>query len=213
MQSEQPTDRRDYLIAARDRLHERLLEAGLAAEDIAVIAPYAAQVRWLREHAPQAIQKYGFKAVIGRIAGTAGVKPANIDELITERTKVELAHDDFAEIASWGPRAQRPVLIVRGLDVGQGTAQAAGAEGGTGRDWLAQQLASVGASAAMRCRLTMATVMAPCSLAISAITGAAPVPVPPPMPAQTNTRCAPSSSFSSKPRSTSADFAPVSGCR
>ncbi|REK07222.1 MAG: AAA family ATPase [Planctomycetota bacterium] len=30
----------------------RLLEAGLPAADIAVIAPYAAQVRWLRQHAP-----------------------------------------------------------------------------------------------------------------------------------------------------------------
>ena len=30
----------------------QLLEAGLSAADIAVIAPYAAQVRWLREHAP-----------------------------------------------------------------------------------------------------------------------------------------------------------------
>ncbi len=31
----------------------QLLEAGLPASDIAVIAPYAAQVRWLREHAPE----------------------------------------------------------------------------------------------------------------------------------------------------------------
>ena len=30
----------------------QLLEAGLPAAEIAVIAPYAAQVRWLREHAP-----------------------------------------------------------------------------------------------------------------------------------------------------------------
>ena len=30
----------------------QLLEAGLPAADVAVIAPYAAQVRWLREHAP-----------------------------------------------------------------------------------------------------------------------------------------------------------------
>ncbi len=30
----------------------QLLEAGLPASEIAVIAPYAAQVRWLREHAP-----------------------------------------------------------------------------------------------------------------------------------------------------------------
>ncbi len=29
-----------------------LLEAGVAASDIAVIAPYAAQVRWLRERLP-----------------------------------------------------------------------------------------------------------------------------------------------------------------
>ena len=32
---------------------QQLLEAGLPAADIAVIAPYAAQVRWLREHAPE----------------------------------------------------------------------------------------------------------------------------------------------------------------
>ena len=32
----------------------QLLEAGLPAADIAVIAPYAAQVRWLREHAADA---------------------------------------------------------------------------------------------------------------------------------------------------------------
>ena len=31
----------------------QLLEAGLAAADIAVIAPYAAQVRWLREQAAE----------------------------------------------------------------------------------------------------------------------------------------------------------------
>ncbi len=32
---------------------QQLLEAGLPASEIAVIAPYAAQVRWLREHAPE----------------------------------------------------------------------------------------------------------------------------------------------------------------
>ena len=32
------------------KLADRLLDAGLAADAIAVIAPYAAQVRWLREH-------------------------------------------------------------------------------------------------------------------------------------------------------------------
>ncbi len=31
---------------------QQLIDAGLPAADIAVIAPYAAQVRWLREHAP-----------------------------------------------------------------------------------------------------------------------------------------------------------------
>jgi hypothetical protein len=39
MQPDQPADRRDYLIAARDRLHERLLEAGDA-----YIAPISKQL-------------------------------------------------------------------------------------------------------------------------------------------------------------------------
>lgn len=34
------------------KLIERLTDAGLSPADIAVIAPYAAQVRWLREHCP-----------------------------------------------------------------------------------------------------------------------------------------------------------------
>ena len=74
-----------------------------------------------------------------------GVPEACIDSPEAEATQ-------FDSEALWqrvgaGVQAGRPVLIVRGLDVGQGTAQAAGAEGGTGRDWLAQQLAAVGASA------------------------------------------------------------------
>jgi hypothetical protein len=39
MQPDQPADRRDYLIAARDRLHERLLEASDA-----YIAPISKQL-------------------------------------------------------------------------------------------------------------------------------------------------------------------------
>lgn len=75
----------------------------------------------------------------------AGVPEACIDSPEAEATQ-------FDSEALWqrvgaGVQAGRPVLIVRGLDVGQGTAQAAGAEGGTGRDWLAQQLVAVGASA------------------------------------------------------------------
>jgi len=74
-----------------------------------------------------------------------GVPEACIDSPEAEATQ-------FDSEALWqrvgaGVQAGRPVLIVRGLDVGQGMAQTAGTEGGTGRDWLAQQLAAVGASA------------------------------------------------------------------
>lgn len=74
-----------------------------------------------------------------------GVPEACIDSPCADATQ-------FDSEALWqrvgaGVQAGRPVLIVRGRDVGQGTAQTAGAEGGTGRDWLAQQLAAVGTSA------------------------------------------------------------------
>ena len=74
-----------------------------------------------------------------------GVPESCIDSPEAEATQ-------FDSEALWqrvgaGVQAGRPVLIVRGLDVGQGTAQTAAAEGGTGRDWLAQQLTAVGALA------------------------------------------------------------------
>ncbi len=68
-------------------------------------------------------------------------------------------------------------------------------------------------SSAARCRLrpsnlnglvTTPMVSAPCSRAISAIAGAAPVPVPPPMPAVTNTMSQSSSSLVSSSRVSSA---------
>ena len=46
-----------------------------------------------------------------------------------------------------GVQAGRPVLIVRGLDADHSAAHTEGPGPGTGRDWLAQQLAAAGASA------------------------------------------------------------------
>ena len=59
--------------------------------------------------------------------------------------------------------------------------------------------------------VTTPTVKIPISLAIEAITGAAPVPVPPPMPAVINTISAPSSDFWIASRSSSAAWRPTSG--
>ena len=59
--------------------------------------------------------------------------------------------------------------------------------------------------------VTMPTVSAPISFAISATIGAAPVPVPPPMPAVTKTMSAPLSVAAISSRLSSAAFAPTSG--
>ena len=59
--------------------------------------------------------------------------------------------------------------------------------------------------------VTTATVNAPISFAIDAITGAAPVPVPPPIPAVIKIMSAPVKSSSIAPRSLSAAFLPTSG--
>ena len=59
--------------------------------------------------------------------------------------------------------------------------------------------------------VTIATVKMPSSLAICAITGAAPVPVPPPMPAVINTRSAPFKTSVKEDLLSSAAFLPISG--
>ena len=60
-------------------------------------------------------------------------------------------------------------------------------------------------------RVTTATVSAPISLAISPITGAAPVPVPPPIPAAMNTRSAPSSVRRTSSASSATAWRPIPG--
>ena len=60
-------------------------------------------------------------------------------------------------------------------------------------------------------RVTTPTVSAPVSLAISAITGAAPVPVPPPMPAATNIMSESRTASYSSSLLSSADLIPRSG--
>ena len=60
-------------------------------------------------------------------------------------------------------------------------------------------------------RVTTATVRMPMLLAMSAITGAAPVPVPPPMPAVMNSMSAPSISSEIRSRSSLAASRPISG--
>ena len=60
-------------------------------------------------------------------------------------------------------------------------------------------------------RVTTATVSAPSSLAISPITGAAPVPVPPPIPAAMNTRSAPSSVLRTSSASSATAWRPIPG--
>ena len=59
--------------------------------------------------------------------------------------------------------------------------------------------------------VTTATVRIPISLAISAITGAAPVPVPPPIPAVMKAMCAPRSASAIWSRASSAAHFPASG--
>ena len=59
--------------------------------------------------------------------------------------------------------------------------------------------------------VTTPTVRAPCSFAIRAITGAAPVPVPPPIPHVTNTMSAPFSAADISSALSSAAFSPISG--
>ena len=59
--------------------------------------------------------------------------------------------------------------------------------------------------------VTTATVRIPISLAISAITGAAPVPVPPPMPAVMKSRLAPRIASATCSRFSWAAAAPISG--
>jgi len=60
--------------------------------------------------------------------------------------------------------------------------------------------------------VTTPTVRAPCSFAILAITGAAPVPVPPPIPQVTNTISAPFNAAWISSALSSAAFSPISGC-
>ena len=60
--------------------------------------------------------------------------------------------------------------------------------------------------------VTTPTVSAPCSFAIRAMTGAAPVPVPPPMPQVTNTMSAPLRAAEISSELSSAAFSPTSGC-
>ena len=60
-------------------------------------------------------------------------------------------------------------------------------------------------------RVTTPTVRAPCSRAIWAMTGAAPVPVPPPSPAVTNTMSAPRTASFSSSRLSSAASRPTRG--
>ena len=59
--------------------------------------------------------------------------------------------------------------------------------------------------------VTTPTVNAPCSFAILAIIGAAPVPVPPPIPAVTKTISAPFSTFAIESESSIAACSPTSG--
>lgn len=75
----------------------------------------------------------------------AGVPEACIDSPDAEATQFD--SEALWQRVSSGVQAGRPVLIVRGLDADQSAAQNAGPGPGTGRDWLAQQLAAVGASA------------------------------------------------------------------
>ena len=60
--------------------------------------------------------------------------------------------------------------------------------------------------------VTTPTVRIPCSFAIFATTGAAPVPVPPPIPQVTNTMSAPFTAEESSSILSSAAFSPISGC-
>jgi len=60
--------------------------------------------------------------------------------------------------------------------------------------------------------VTTPTVRIPCSLAIFATTGAAPVPVPPPIPQVTNTISAPLTAADNSSALSSAAFSPISGC-
>ena len=60
--------------------------------------------------------------------------------------------------------------------------------------------------------VTTPTVKIPCSFAICATTGAAPVPVPPPIPQVTNTISAPFTAAASSSELSSAAFCPISGC-
>ena len=60
--------------------------------------------------------------------------------------------------------------------------------------------------------VTTPTVRIPCSLAILATTGAAPVPVPPPIPQVTNTISAPLTCAAISSAVSSAAFSPISGC-
>ncbi|KAF5042575.1 hypothetical protein DSECCO2_511130 [anaerobic digester metagenome] len=59
--------------------------------------------------------------------------------------------------------------------------------------------------------VTTATVSIPCSFAIFAMHGAAPVPVPPPMPAVMNSMSAPATNFAISFSFSRADFSPISG--
>ncbi len=59
--------------------------------------------------------------------------------------------------------------------------------------------------------VTTATVRAPCSLAVRAMTGIAPVPVPPPRPPETKTMSAPLITFWISSRLSSAALRPISG--
>ena len=59
--------------------------------------------------------------------------------------------------------------------------------------------------------VTMPTVRIPMSLAMPAMTGAAPVPVPPPIPQVTNTMSAPFNAFCISSALSSAAFSPISG--
>ena len=59
--------------------------------------------------------------------------------------------------------------------------------------------------------VTTPTVRIPCSFAILATTGAAPVPVPPPIPQVTNTMSAPLTAADNSSALSSAAFSPISG--
>jgi len=86
----------------------QLLEAGLPAADIAVIAPYAAQVRWLREHAPDR------ELEIDTVDGFQGrEKEAVVVSLVRSNPKGEIGFlADIRRMNVALTRARRKLIVV-----------------------------------------------------------------------------------------------------